>query len=235
MHAARHSFAPRNQITLARMATAADRASIEEVLGVVLAARAGGSAWCFIDTAEERLRPGQRMFVLPLGRVTIAEDRVAASSNCFRSGSMVWDAGEELACWLCSDEAEDALGAPLSTFKAALELGAGVGLVSVTLALRGIERVVATDGDSGLCELAASNAIRNGVASQMCAMPLAWGDDDPTEVVRALGGSSDSSALIVAADCLYDWSPRSSDALERTLRTLIGCGGCRRVCFCWGG
>lgn len=215
-------------------ATAAERASIEQDLGVVLAAQAGASAWCFIGAESERLRPGERMFVLPLGqpgrRVIIAQDRVAASSSSFRSGGMVWDAGEELACWLCTDEAVDALGAPLSDFGAALELGAGVGLVSVTLALRGVERVVATDGDVGLCELAASNAVRNGVASQMRALPLAWGDGDPTEVVRALGGSS---PLILAADCLYDWGPRSSDELERTLRTLIGRGGCRRLCFCW--
>ena len=76
------------------MATAADRASIEQDLGVVLAAHAGGSAWCFIDAESERLRPGERMFVLPLGpperRVIIAEDRVAASSSCFRSTIVDW-------------------------------------------------------------------------------------------------------------------------------------------------
>ena len=47
------------------MVTAADRASIEQDLGVVLAAHAGGSAWCFIGGESELLRPGERMFVLP--------------------------------------------------------------------------------------------------------------------------------------------------------------------------
>ena len=54
-----------------------------------------------------------------------------------------------------------------------------------------------------------------------------------------MDGASDASsaaaspALLIASDVLYDWTGKSADALERTLRALLGRGGAEQVLLCW--
>lgn len=209
-----------------------ERASVEAKLGLVLGSQAGESTWCFQDRP---LAPGEFLYVFPgLPRgVVIAEDRHGVAGRGFRTGGMVWDAGDELAAWICSAGAEACFGWPWSSVTSALELGAGVGLLATTLALRrGVPLVVATDGDDSLCADASANAARNGIGGGVRGMRLQWGcESDCEQVLGALGGRC--SPLVLAADVLYDWSSTSIDALERTMRALLARGGCRLAVFAW--
>ena len=170
-------------------------------------------------------------FTLPgLPEVTVCQDKRAAAGREFRNGAMVWAAAEELAAWLSSGKSVAAIGA-LRDYPTALELGAGSGLVAATLALLGVRRVIATDGDAGLCALLRATAARNGVSRQVEAVPLRWGSDDGLE--PALADDGRCPPLIVASDVLYEWDPAAAAALERTLRALIARGGCRAVVLAW--
>ena len=195
----------------------------------------GASAWCFRHRGE-RLEAGEFLYLVPLipRGIVVAERRHGGGNlGGDRTGCIVWDAGEELAGWLCSERATAALGVPCASVDSALELGAGVGLVAVALGLLGVPRVVTTDGDAALCEIASANAARNGVSERVRAARLQWGCiDDIDAAVAALGGRC--SSLVVAADVLYDvYTPQSADALEHTLRRLLSRGGCRWLVMCW--
>jgi predicted nicotinamide N-methyase len=197
-------------------------------LGLVLGTQCGDSVWCFSKHAP--LAPGEFLYAIPglHEGVAVAEDRHGRSGT-YLLGGVTWEAGEQLAHWLCSSGAES-IGEPWSN--SALELGAGVGLVSLTLGLLGVRTVLATDGDASLCEIASASAARNGVDGRVRAMRLRWGDSGDLEAALAvLGGKS--ASLVVAADVLYESTPAAADELEQTLRALIGRGGCRRVIFCW--
>ena len=206
-------------------------ARIEASLGLVLGTQAGESTWCFCNG---RLAPGEFAYVFPCMSIVVAEDRHGASRHGYRIGGIVWDAAEDLARWMCSTEAEATVRRPWASFDSALELGAGIGLVAVMLGLLGLPNVLATDGDASLCELASANAARNGLAEQVRGTQLRWGcDGDLDATLQGLGGRC--SPLVVAAEVLYaqENTPHSADALEQTLRSLIGRGGCRLVVLCW--
>ena len=177
-------------------------------------------------------------------RIEMLEDNTAACGPLLScTGAMTWAAGEECARWVGACLAEE--GLPHS----ALELGAGCGLVAIALALAGVRRVVASDVDPLACRLAERNAKRNGVGGIVVAHQLAWGEtgDELDACVRAaavpsraaVDGASDASsaaaspALLIASDVLYDWTGKSADALERTLRALLGRGGAEQVLLCW--
>ena len=199
-------------------------------LGLVLGTQCGDSVWCFSKHAP--LAPGEFLYAIPglHEGVAVAEDRHGRSGT-YLLGGVTWEAGEQLAHWLCSSGAES-IGEPWSSVDSALELGAGVGLVSLTLGLLGVRTVLATDGDASLCEIASASAARNGVDGRVRAMRLRWGDSgDLAAALAVLGGKS--ASLVVAADVLYESTPAAADELEQTLRALIGRGGCRRVIFCW--
>ena len=199
-------------------------------LGLVLGTQCGDSVWCFSKHAP--LAPGEFLYAIPglHEGVAVAEDRHGRSGT-YLLGGVTWEAGEQLAHWLCSSGAES-IGEPWSSVDSALELGAGVGLVSLTLGFLGVRTVLATDGDASLCEIASASAARNGVDGRVRAMRLRWGDSGDLEAALAvLGGKS--ASLVVAADVLYESTPAAADELEQTLRALIGRGGCRRVIFCW--
>lgn len=204
---------------------------VADSLGLVLGTECGDSRWCFLrDNAP--LAPGEFAYVVPglHEGVAVAEDRHGLSGS-YRLGGVTWEAGEHLARWLSMDSAES-IGQPWSSIDSALELGAGVGLVSLTLGLLGVNTVVATDGDASLCDIASANAARNGIDAQVRGMRLRWGDAEDLEAaLGALGGKC--ASLVVAADVLYESTPTAADELEQTLRALIGRGGCRRVIFCW--
>ena len=91
------------------------------------------------------------------------------------SGLWVWSAGELLASYLCAQRGEADIG--LSHWDAAIELGCGAGLVSLTLARMGVGTVVATDVDEATLQLCANNAAANGVAPNLTVLQLRWGDE----------------------------------------------------------
>jgi predicted nicotinamide N-methyase len=204
--------------------------SVQDDLGLVLGTQCGDSVWCFWKHAP--LAPGEFLYAIPGLRegVAVAEDR-HGQSGTYLLGGVTWEAGEQLAHWLCSNGAES-IGESWSSVDSALELGAGVGLVSLTLGLLGVRTVVATDGDASLCDIASASAARNGVDGRVRGMRLLWGDDVDLEAALAVLGGKCAS-LVVAADVLYESTPAAADELEQTLRALIGRGGCRRVIFCW--
>ena len=179
-------------------------------------------------------------------RIEMLEDNTAACGPLLScTGAMTWAAGEECARWVGACLAEE--GLPHS----ALELGAGCGLVAIALALAGVRRVVSSDVDPLACRLAERNAKRNGVGGIVVAHQLAWGETGdeldacvraaavPSRAADAVDGVSDASsaaaspALLIASDVLYDWTGKSADALERTLRALLGRGGAEQVLLCW--
>ena len=150
-----------------------------------------------------------------------------------RSGGRVWAASEELAAWLQRSFRRG--GGCFPVLHSAIELGAGVGLVSITLAKLGVARVVCTDGEPSLPPLCQAHAARNGVTSdQLRALEFRWGDAAQLErVIDEVGDGGQCAELIVASDVLYSVDEASFEALEQALRKLIGRGGCRLVAICW--
>lgn len=131
------------------------------------------------------------------------------------SGLWVWGAGAHLARWLCSAEAHEfvRVGA------AAVELGAGPGLVSLVLARLGM-RPVATDADDAALALCAANAAANGLDVHVRA--LAWGDAEAAAQLLAAFDAATSTTparlLVVGSDVLYDRA--SFDGLVDTIVAL---------------
>lgn len=78
-----------------------------------------------------------------------------------------------------------------------LELGAGTGAVSILAAKLGARKVLCTDGDSGMVNLAAGNVRVNKVGGVVECVQLLWGeevgDGDGTDIRARLG-------LVLAAD-----------------------------------
>jgi hypothetical protein len=124
---------------------------------------------------------------------------------------------------------------PCAPFASALELGAGVGYASITLARLGVQRVVCTDGEPALPPLCQSNAARNGVsAEQLQAIEFRWGNAaQMASVLEAVGAGGRCAELIVGSDILYSVDEAGFATLEQTLRDLIARGGCRLVAICW--
>lgn len=153
-----------------------------------------------------------------------------------------WPASAKLSQWLadnmtvCDGGARQQTSAAvplLSDIQSAIELGAGQGHLSIALSNLGVRIVVATDGDEETCGLCEANAM----ASDLCVTQLRWGEDAASSQQRAAalqcGGLDGRCAeLLVMADVLYSGTEQA-DALERTLRALIGAGGCRYVLMCW--
>jgi hypothetical protein len=179
-------------------------------------------------------------------------------------GHMIWPAAELLASWIGAQRESAAAASAaagtsppqLSTasseplllrgVSSAIELGAGTGLVSMALALGGVARVVATDGDATACALCSASSDANGVGAQVRVLPLPWGavgeqSGALQEALHACGAGGRCADLIVAADVLYAHTERHGEVelpvraawLEHTLRGLIGAGGCSYVALSW--
>lgn len=76
-----------------------------------------------------------------------------------------------------------------------LELGAGTGLVSIVAARLGAPKVLATDGDSMVCEALAKNVGLNGVNEIVTVRKRLWGDEIDMD---------ENFDLVVGADVTYD-------------------------------
>lgn len=173
---------------------------------------------------------------LPHAIIFLREQVTFSCQGSDRSGGVVWGAAEDLACW-CARELRACR--PFAPMESAIELGAGVGLLSCALAKLGFRRVVATDGQVALADLAHTNASLNAVEDRVRTVQLEWGNAAHVEeTLRAVGNAGRCSDLIVASDCLYghgakDWLASQYESLEETLRALISRGGCSLVAFCW--
>jgi len=126
-------------------------------------------------------------------------------------GSVLWDAGLALAKFFAWNEALDN-GGPASSVrgKAVLELGAGTGVVGLTLRRLGAGRVTLTDCEPEVLELLQRNARTNRLDSEdVDVRELNWAD--PATFLPA-----SAFDLVVAADVLYSrkdrWFVRALDA-----------------------
>jgi len=154
-------------------------------------------------------------------------------------GGTVWPCGEATARWLAAqrtgshEKPEPEISTP--QMRSVLELGAGTGIVGISLALLGATRVVVTDGDAPSCKLAAVNAALSGADVQTA--QLEWGEaqlGNTTEMEHALslvGEGGRCAEWVVGADVLYE--PQSMLELEITLRELISRGGCSLIIIGW--
>ena len=182
------------------------------------------------------------------GGAVVIEMMLPGAAVIDRSGGRVWRASEELAAWLeryferCRGHMHGSLGSsaspsacPCAPFASALELGAGVGYASITLARLGVHRVVCTDGEPALPPLCQANAARNGVsAEQLQAIEFRWGNAaQMARVLEAVGAGGRCAELIVGSDILYSVDEAGFATLEQTLRDLIAKGGCQLVAICW--
>ena len=94
-----------------------------------------------------------------------------------------------------------------------LDLGAGLGLTSMTLEALGAQRVVATEISPALQWLQKSIQ-RNGSSVEVA--ELLWGDDDAADMLCRQSGPFD---LVLAVDCIY--SSALHAPLMRTLRRVL--------------
>ena len=137
---------------------------------------------------------------LPRGPVLLREDYGAAL------GSHLWDAGYVLAGYLAG------LDDPIEG--AVVELGAGCGLVGLSLRREGT-RVILTDR-SPLASLIKHNIAINGAESSCEYCELEWANE--AHVGSVLSSSGGAVDFVVAADVLYDLA--SIEPLVRLIRRL---------------
>ena len=158
---------------------------------------------------------------------------VVSRQQDWTTGTCMWAGGEECARWVGA-RLQFESGAPFAT---AIELGTGTGIVALALAaVAHVHRVTATDGDENLCRLVAANAHHNGLGDCIVARRLVWGQTGMSLdecLCSAATPEGSCPELIIASEVLYDRNPETADALERTIRALLGRGGCRLLAICW--
>ena len=148
------------------------------------------------------------------------------------TGGLLWDSSSMLLDWLSCNPAARLL----FEGQTVLELGGGIGLVSISLALLGASRVILTDGHQSACARATANIELNQVGDRVGVAKLRWGDGpeaaDQTEAaLQHIGSAGLCAQTVVASDVLYD--PEGIHLLELTLRSLIARGGCTHVVIGW--
>lgn len=117
-------------------------------------------------------------------------------------GFILWDGSAHLARWLVEN-------AMLVRGKRVLELGAGVGLVSIVAAHLGASSCCATDQAHVVPPLA-RNVAANGVSHVVRTLPFKWGIDPPPLV---------DADVVLAADCVY--SPQLAPIFARALSQCL--------------
>ncbi|KAJ7760518.1 putative methyltransferase-domain-containing protein [Mycena metata] len=135
---------------------------------------------------------------------------VMTEQTSFDLDKKIWDSGIGLSAWLVSHPPPFLSSSePLRI----LELGAGIGLVSIVLgALRPADRIIATDVASAM-PLLQHNITAN--TSSVEAAVLDWDDEEFPECVRECGAFD----IIIMADVTYNTA--SFPSLVRTLKNLV--------------
>lgn len=183
------------------------------------------------------------------------------------TGGVPWPGGQLLTPWLLMQLlGESRVGDPAALAHAellpalrhvdsAVELGAGLGIVSLALARSGrLRKVVATDGDAGCCANCELSASVNGLAQVLAVSRLEWGEhaEAAAQVAEALqpmmrctgapgkeSSTSSASRLLVMADVIYETSLFTSRkgvrsaALAATVRALVERGEFTHVIQAW--
>ncbi|CAE8613105.1 unnamed protein product [Polarella glacialis] len=146
------------------------------------------------------------------------------------SGCLLWSSAVPLANVLWARRHELCIPGT-----AAVELGCGCGLASLTAAAAGLQ-VLATDKDAAV--LQAVTAVNVAANADQLAAPvrlacLRWGEMSSMEAVIATLGRAPS--MLLASDVLYE--PEAFDALEATIRgfaaAAAACGSCFWVVLSW--
>lgn len=133
-----------------------------------------------------------------------------SSVGAGRTGVAVWNS-----CLLLTRLLEQT-GTDYVRDKTVLELGCGTGLASIACARLGAARVIATDGNPTVVELARDNAERNK-ARVVETANLPWGLLDAMEF-------SDAADVVMGSDLTYNsgtWR-----VLAETINTVLKPGGC---------
>merc|ERR1711971_805429 len=110
-------------------------------------------------------------------------------------GSILWDSGLALAKFFVWCEENEVVGVPPLRSKSVLELGAGTGVVGLTLGKLGAS-VTVTDNEPEGLELLRVNADANSLGSALDIRELSWAI--PSTYLR-----SRTFDIVVAADVLY--------------------------------
>lgn len=142
------------------------------------------------------------------------------------TGGLQWDSSSIVMDWLLTaPQAKQFL-----VGGTVLELGAGLGLLSIVLAVLGAGHVTCTDGVHYVCQAARANVTLNGVAEAVHVERLEWGNASQLErALASYGGRSPQT--IVASDVLYD--EEGMNLFEQTVRAIVARGGCRHVVLGW--
>jgi len=142
------------------------------------------------------------------------------------TGSVLWDASEALAklmLWMATEAAETGPLLPVGT--SALELGAGTGVVGLTLARLGLATsVVITDREPEILELQRLNIAANGLGSKVTSHLLDF--EDVSTYLHQGGDGNEQDALlpglVLASEVLYEGG--HALALAQTLAAHVGAG-----------
>lgn len=143
--------------------------------------------------------------------VVLEIEQRASSSLSGSTGMVVWNSSILLARLL---ERMAIIDRTALVDQTVLELGCGTGLVSLAAACLRAGRVVATDGNPAVVELAAANIDRNRRATidAIQAVPLPWG-------LLAAADYNETADLVVGSDLTYysgNWP-----ALAETISTVL--------------
>lgn len=111
--------------------------------------------------------------------------------------------------WLQPQQEED-------NKRTVLELGCGTGLASLACAVLGASRVLATDGNPQVVQLAEQNVQANQLQGQVQVRPLSWGLLEAIEC-------ADVADVVIGADLTY--SPGSWPSLAETMATVLKANG----------
>ncbi|KAL7276439.1 hypothetical protein RUND412_000578 [Rhizina undulata] len=118
-----------------------------------------------------------------------------------------------------------------------LELGAGTGILSIILARLGAIRVLATDGNAGVCDALEKNMDVNGVSDVVAVRQLWWGQeedqDEAFDVVVGADVTYDSSvipSLVSQLKSLFARNPRVKVVISATIRNEETYGTFRNSC-----
>lgn len=156
--------------------------------------------------------------------VAVDQDQTFYRTRSDGTGALVWGSSFAMAEFVHREGVPVTVkaGAPVNTMPVeglrVVELGAGLGLVSIALAKRGA-LVTATDGQPDVLAKLQANAKKNLNAEELARLDtqlLLWGEDDAT------GGLDPSNVdVLLISDVFYAANRRYWPSLIRTLSALV--------------
>jgi len=137
-------------------------------------------------------------------------------------GSVMWQSGKALAKFFAWRELEPAKRGTI-VGKTALELGAGTGILGLTLARLGAKSVTLTDCEANVVDLLRSNIALNSLEASTMACHLCFGDASTYHALSTFD-------LIVAADVVYGvGGPAQGSLLAHALHGHVSVDSCTEV------